>query len=87
MAREDPQVNIRLSNEEHEILEAAGWVKRRGKTEIAKAAVLVAIARYRKEPTVQEALSARRAADRASQGKVTPIGSKAPKRRSSGKGS
>jgi hypothetical protein len=86
MARQDPQINVRLSDEENELLEAAGWVKRSGKTELAKAAVQEAIARYRKEDAVQQALAARRAADHEAESKVTPIGSKAANPRPPAKG-
>jgi hypothetical protein len=63
MAREDPQINVRLSGEENEILEAAAWVKRSRKSALAKQAVLAMIASYGKEPAVEEALASRRAED------------------------
>jgi uncharacterized protein (DUF1778 family) len=59
MARSDPQVNVRLSKEENEVLEAAAWVRRSSKSELAKSAVLGAIARYRKQEDVINALDVR----------------------------
>lgn len=81
MGREDPQINLRLSEEEIEILEAAGWVQKSSKVDIAKTAVLALIDSLRSDPAIAEAIAARRTAERATDRKVTAIGSKTTKRR------
>lgn len=79
MARDDPQVNVRLSEDQNEVLEAAAWVRRTSKSELAKSAVLTAIARYRKQPEVVDAMGARSSADHSESDKVTRLDSRATK--------
>jgi 16S rRNA C1402 N4-methylase RsmH len=79
MARDDAQINVRLSDEQNEVLEAAAWVRRASKSELAKGAVLKAIGQYRKEPEVANALKARRSADQEDTKKVTQLESRATK--------
>jgi hypothetical protein len=76
MTTEHPQLNIRLSEEQEEILEAAAWVKRSTRTELARAVVLPMIEGFAKEAAVQSALSARRTEDNRAGGAVTSIHAK-----------
>ncbi|HEX3361909.1 MAG TPA: hypothetical protein VHS74_13030 [Solirubrobacterales bacterium] len=79
MARDDAQVNLRLSDEQNEVLEAAAWVRRVSKSELAKTAVLNAITRYRKQPEVMNALNARQNVDQVDASKVTQLDSRTTK--------
>jgi uncharacterized protein (DUF1778 family) len=63
MPRNDPQLNIRLSDEQNEVLEAAAWVKRSSRLELGKEAVESMLKRFAKEQAVQDALAARERAD------------------------
>jgi hypothetical protein len=80
MARESPQVNIRLSETDNAVLEAAAWVRRCGKKDLAKEVLLPAIARFAKEEAVQAAMKAREIEDAANKGRVAQISSRRAKK-------
>lgn len=80
MTREPPQVNIRLSDAQNQILSAAAFVKDRGKKDLAKEAVLLALERYGKEEAVQVAIKARKIEEQGGKASVTPIGSRRRKK-------
>ena len=74
MARGDPQTNIRLSPERHELLEAAAFVHRAGTaTKLAEQIVDEALDRYATQPAVQKALEARRQQVAADEGKLSHL--------------
>ena len=75
MTKEPPQVNIRLSEKENEVLEAAAWAKQIGKTDLAKEILLEEIARYEKARSVQTAIKARKIEAEEGKSRVTPISS------------
>ncbi len=86
MAKEPPQVNIRLSEIDNDVLEAAAWVRRCGKKDLVKEVLLPAIARYAKEEAVQAAMKAREIEDAAHKGKVAQISSHRGKEDPKGQG-
>lgn len=75
MAREDNQINVRLSSERYEALESAAFVEGPGVTPgaLVRAHVEAYADRVAKEPAVRAAIDARRqrAAERAAE--ITPI--------------
>ncbi|HEY4671739.1 MAG TPA: hypothetical protein VIG78_06735 [Gemmatimonadaceae bacterium] len=79
MPRNDPQLNIRLSYEQNEVLEAAAWVKRVSKMDLGKEAIESMLKRFAKEPAVQDALAARQRADAEHRKKVRSIDSSTPR--------
>jgi len=81
MPRKDPQLNIRLSDEQNELLEAAAWVKRSSRLELGREAVESMLKRFAKEPAVQDALAARERADAEHRKKVRSIDSSTRRRR------
>jgi hypothetical protein len=69
----NPQVNIRLSQDLFEVLEAAAYVQRVTPATLVAEAAEESIDQYAKEASVQTALEARREADSATAGKLRPI--------------
>lgn len=75
MARDDPQLNIRLGKEQNEVLEAAAWIKRSSRQDLGKEVVMAMIRRFSKDPAVKAALAARAQADAEAEKKVRSIDS------------
>lgn len=77
MARDDPQINIRLAPQRHAILEAAAYVHRKSLPRIlVEELVDEAIDRYSKLETVQKALEAQREQTAVDEGKLTDLAAK-----------
>lgn len=77
MARDDPQINIRLTPDRHAVLEAAAYVHRKALPRVLiEELVDEAIDRYAKLDTVQKALEAQREQAAADEGKVTHLSAK-----------
>lgn len=74
MARDDPQINIRLTPDRYAILEAAAYVHRKAIPRVlVEELVDEAIDRYARLDTVQKALEARREQAAADEGKLTHL--------------
>lgn len=83
MARGDPQINIRLSPERFEIVDAAAFVKRKGSaTQLAREEIQRLIDGWAEEQAVKTVLRARQEEDAAQAGKLTPIRGKRRKSKS-----
>jgi c-di-AMP phosphodiesterase-like protein len=79
VSREDRQINIRVSAELFEVLEAAAYVQRKGSPRaLVEEQVAEAVARYAKLETVKKAIQAQREETAAGEGKLSHIA--APRR-------
>lgn len=73
MAKRTEQINIRLSDADFEVLEAAAFVHRLTPSALLTEVAEEAILDFRREATTDAALNARRSADTAAEGSVSPI--------------
>jgi hypothetical protein len=73
MAKRTEQINIRLSDGDFEVLEAAAFVHRLTPSALLTEVAEEAVVEFRREPTTDAALNARRAADTGVEGSVSPI--------------
>jgi hypothetical protein len=74
MARSDPQINVRPSQDQYAILEAAAFVENKGTPgKLVQELVDEAIARYGELPAVKKALEARADQTSANVGKLAHL--------------
>lgn len=73
MGRQDPQINIRLRPDRHEILCAAAYVNGATPSELARQRLEEALDRDAELPTVKKALEARAEQAAANEGKLAHL--------------
>jgi hypothetical protein len=84
MARDDPQLNLRLSAEQFAVLEAAAFVQRTTPSQLARDVLDAAVAAHARSPTVRKALDARAEQDAVRSGTLAHLsGARATRRRRS----
>lgn len=74
MARQDPQLNVRLKPSRHNVLQAAAFVCGKAPGELARELVEDGLEEYEKRPTVRKAMAARLEQAAEDEGKLARLG-------------